>query len=601
MKITGKMLGATSALFMLCTGSAFAQDADDFGGDSFGDDSFGGFEDSSEPVLTWNGEAGASARAWIQGENENESGYTSFYDVSHSPTEANAYAKLDINYSGSSTDLNGRLKFDAATIKDHPEDIIEEVSARGYFGNWQIEAGKIKNVWGKGDKIHVLDNFNANDYTDFIFPDYIDRRLAEPMAKISYASPYSNDSLSDLKFEGIYTPMMTADRFAGEDSILYPYAQQKLTNTVTEILAEQAEATYASGSSSAIVDGIMSLSSFSSDDLYEDNIKTLKYGQAGARFTGTFSGIDFGLSYYYGHYKQPSANVENYAIYSNADNIKTGAWQKYYATALSQIKAAITAAGMGTAIAAMTDEQIYAAAQEGILGDTAQAAALSEATVKGLVDTELTNNGYTLANALPSLNYDQLQVFGLEAAFVLWKFNTRWEFAYNLTEDTAGDNPWVKNNSIGWVAGFDMDLPIHNLNINIQEQGSYVLKNDKIEDNTVTVGYLAGNPIEVPIGTADVDYNSDGKYTRNKIIVNISDKWLNEKLTTECTTIYAFETEEWCVQPKISYNVVDGLTFTASGAYIYSNNENGEFYNFTAWDTENHNAAFVQLAAKYQF
>ncbi|MBR1614256.1 MAG: hypothetical protein IJ673_02125, partial [Treponema sp.] len=317
MKITGKMLGATSALFMLCAGSAFAQDADDFGGDSFGDDSFGGFEDSSEPVLTWNGEAGASARAWIQGENENESGYTSFYDVSHSPTEANAYAKLDINYSGSSTDLNGRLKFDAATIKDHPEDIIEEVSARGYFGNWQIEAGKIKNVWGKGDKIHVLDNFNANDYTDFIFPDYIDRRLAEPMAKIAYASPYSNDAISDLKFEGIWTPMMTADRFASEDSILYPYAQQKLTNTVTKILAEQAEATYASGSSSAIVDGIMSLSSFSSDDLYEDNIKTLKYGQAGARFTGTFSGIDFGLSYYYGHYKQPSANVENYAIYSN--------------------------------------------------------------------------------------------------------------------------------------------------------------------------------------------------------------------------------------------------------------------------------------------
>ena len=601
MKITGKMLGATSALFMLCAGSAFAQDADDFGGDSFGDDSFGGFEDSSEPVLTWNGEAGASARAWIRGENENESGYTSFYDVSHSPTEANAYAKLDISYSGSSTDLNGRLKFDAATIKDHPEDIIEEVSARGYFGNWQIEAGKIKNVWGKGDIFHVLDNFYANDYTDFIFPDYIDRRLAEPMAKISYASPYSNDAISDLKFEGIYTPMMTADRFASEDSILYPYAQQKLTNIVTGILAEQSKATYESNDSSEIVKGIMSLSSFSSDDLYEDNIKTLKYGQAGARFTGTISGIDFGASYYYGHYKQPSANVENYAIYSNADNIKAGAWQKYYATALSQIKAGLTAAGMGTAIAAMTDEQIYAAAQAGTFGETAQAAALSETTVKGLVDTELTNNGYTLANALPSLNYDQLQVFGLEAAFVLWKFNTRWEFAYNLTEDTAGDNPWVKNNSIGWVAGFDMDLPIHNLNINVQEQGSYVLKNDKIEDNTVTVGYLAGNPIEVPIGTADVDYNSDGKYTRNKIIVNISDKWLNEKLTTECTTIYAFETEEWCVQPKISYNVVDGLTFTASGAYIYSNNKNGEFYNFTAWDTENHNAAFVQLAAKYQF
>ena len=83
--------------------------------------------------------------------------------------------------------------------------------------------------------------------------------------------------------------------------------------------------------------------------------------------------------------------------------------------------------------------------------------------------------------------------------------------------------------------------------------------------------------------------------------MNISDKWLNEKLTTECTTIYVFETKEWCVTPKISYNVVDGLTFILSGGYIYSDNENGQFYNFTASDQENHNKAFVQLGAKYQF
>ncbi len=592
MKITGKMLGATSALFMLCAGSAFAQDADDFGGDSFGDDSFGGFEDSSEPVLTWNGEAGASARAWIRGENENESGYTSFYDVSHSPTEANAYAKLDINYSGSSTDLNGRLKFDAATIKDHPEDIIEEVSARGYFGNWQIEAGKIKNVWGKGDKIHVLDNFNANDYTDFIFPDYIDRRLAEPMAKISYASPYSNDSLSDLKFEGIYTPMMTADRFASEDSILYPYAQQKLTNIVTGIVKHNAaidlKDALAASKYDDIVDGLQEMSSFSSDGLYEDNIKTLKYGQAGARFTGTFSGIDFGVSYYYGHYKQPSANLGAFvdsitnAIQSEVATVLTDSTKLnandapyLYALVTRHTQEIATTAAALIAAGQATETTAQALATKAIIAKYAQAEA---STYVGTGNQKL---------ELPSLNYDQLQVFGLEAAFVLWKFNTRWEFAYNLTEDTAGDNPWIHNNSIGWVAGFDMDLPIHNLNINVQEQGSYILKNSKVEDGAYA--------------EYDVDYNSDGKYTRNKIIVNISDKWLNEKLTTECTTIYAFETEEWCVQPKISYNVVDGLTFTASGAYIYSNNENGEFYNFTAWDTENHNVAFVQLAAKYQF
>ncbi|MBQ9621941.1 MAG: hypothetical protein IJR39_01200, partial [Treponema sp.] len=107
-------------------------------------------------------------------------------------------------------------------------------------------------------------------------------------------------------------------------------------------------------------------------------------------------------------------------------------------------------------------------------------------------------------------------------------------------------------------------------------------------------------PIEVPIGTADVDYNSDGKYTRNKIIVLLSDKWLNEKLTTEVQGIYGIECQEFMVAPKIEYNVIEGLTFGLRGVYLFSDNVNGEFYNFTQ-NSENHNKVFVELTAKYQF
>jgi hypothetical protein len=599
MKITGKALGVASALLLIGTGNSFAQEFDDFGG---GDDSFSEFSETTEPSLTWGGESGAKGRVWIQGENENESGYTSFYDICHSPTEANAYLKLDINYAGSNTDLNGKLKFDTATIKDNPEDIIDELSARGYFGNWQIEAGKIKNVWGKGDKLHVLDNFNANDYTDFVFPDYIDRRIGEPMLKISHASPFSTDSLSDLKFEGIWTPMMTADRFAS-DGLLVPNSMKTLTETVTGIVMHNTGIAYKNDELTTVVKNLQ----FSSDDLYEDNIKTLKYGQAGARFTGTFSGIDFGASYYYGHYKQPSANLGAYIDSISAAVTKwsqTTAGETFIATKYgAEITERVTALVPGyaaelasTVEAGKTYTLLDGSSVTVTDAATGQQVAVDLATRKAkdeVTAAVVKENAKTIAEAsseklaLPSLNYDQLQVFGLEAAFVLWKFNTRWEFAYNLTEDTAGDNPWVKNNSIAWVAGFDMDLPIHNFNINIQEQGKYILNNDKIEDG-VYAEY-------------DVDHNSDGKYTSNQLVVNISDKWLNEKLTTECTTIYVFETKEWCVQPKIAYNVIDGLTFTLSGAYIYSDNENGQFYNFTAWDTVNHNAGFVQLAAKYQF
>ena len=70
------------------------------------------------------------------------------------------------------------------------------------------------------------------------------------------------------------------------------------------------------------------------------------------------------------------------------------------------------------------------------------------------------------------LSYDKKQTFGLEASSIIWHFNVRGEFAYNLTDDTDGTDPWVHNNSIAWLGGFDIDLPFWNANLNVQETGS---------------------------------------------------------------------------------------------------------------------------------
>ena len=583
---------------------SFAQDFG-FGDDMGGSDDFGssGFEESASPAVTISGEVGAEARAWIgipaeaneenlkHGYTHNTKGYDGAYDLSKTEMDAGAYANLELNYAGDYTDANLKLKLDSTTLTEHPEDVIDEVYANGSFkeGKFQLKAGKMKEVWGKGDKVHVLDNFNANDYSDFIFPDYIDRRIGEVMFKATANLSWDYN----LKLEGIFTPWMTADRFAS-DGFLKPAAQKNLENVVKGVLAEQAAATYASGNASAIAKGVMELSDFSTDKLYEDNTKSLKYAQGGLRLTGTLEGIDWGASYYYGHYKQPSANLENYAVYSKKAAIKQGAFAKYKAGVAAKLRAS----PLGAAFTGMSDDQVYqyAFANQATLGSQI----FNEDTVNGAIDGELSKNGYTLANALPALAYDQVQTFGIEAAFVLWKLNTRWEAAYNLTEDVAGDNPWIKNNSVAWVAGFDIDLPIHNLNLNVQETGSYILKNNKIEGNTIKVGELMGTPIEIPIETADVNYNSDGKYISNKLIVLLSDKWLNEKLITEVQGIYCIETKDYMVAPKIEYNVSEGLTFALRGVYLYSDNENGEFYNFTA-DSENHDKAFLQLTAKYQF
>ena len=608
-----KIIFALAAL-SLATFS-FADDFD-FGGDS-GDDLGGSsFEESSTPAVAISGEVGAETRAWVGAKNKDSGkydtkAYKGAYDLSKTEMDAGAYANLELNYEGDYTGANLKLKLDSSTLTENHEDIIDELYANGSFkeGKFQLKAGKMKEVWGKGDKVHVLDNFNANDYSDFIFPDYIDRRLGEVMFKATANLSWDYN----LKLEGIFTPWMTADRFAGEDSFLYPAAQKTLTNTVAGIVKHNAaiklDKTLNSTNSSKygeLVDGLQTMSSFSANELYPDDLKTLKYGQAGARLTGTLGGIDWGASYYYGHYKQPSANLGAYIDSYKAgltkacttamtENTKVQAKiAEKYGSEIQQTATAIAPTLIGQTVplngqnvevtTSNVTEIATAAATQTVL-EKHQNDADFNALVQSMYEDEHLFKVDTKYE-LPSLNYDQLQVFGLEAAFVLWKLNTRWEFAYNLTEDIAGDDPWVKNNSLAWVAGFDIDIPIHNLNLNVQETGTFILKNNKIKDGA--------------FAQYDVDYNSDDKYTKNKLIVLLSDKWLNEKLTTEVQGIYCIEDKGYMVAPKIEYNVSEGLTFGLRGVYLHCDNENGEFYNFTA-DSENNDKAFIELTAKYQF
>ena len=439
----------------LLAGAAFA---DDFGFD-FGDDGgfdFGGEGASSGGIgavlsaISLNGDASLEGRVYVDRRDDGNDRLK----VSDFPTAVFPSLKLGIAYSGASTDFSGTIKLDRTSLGGgYYADILDEFTARVYVnGNLQLEAGKMKVVWGKGDKLHVLDNFNANDYTDYIIPDYIDRRIAEPM----FRAVYTTDG--GIKFEGIYTPTMTGDRYAAKGE----WVPKKMKDLAK--LAEQKKKSISS-----------------------PNTFAFKYGQAGIRSTFTLGPVDLGVSYYYGHNKQVSANLQDL-----------------------------------------------------------------------------------------SLHYDRMQVFGLEAAAVLWKFNTRAEFAYNLTADTAGDDPFVKNNSIGWVVGFDIDLPLHNVNVNLQNQGSYILRNDKIDNQF------------------DTDYDAKGRYSNNKLVLAVTDSWDHEKTKLDVKAIWGIERGDVIVLPKLTRTLLDGFDVSLSGMFIWCKDENSEF------DGWQHNS-FVTVGARYQF
>ena len=149
---------------------------------------------ASEKTVEWHGFAKFDARFWVHP------------DVKR--TDAIPVFGLTVSYSGAKTELSAGLKLNARTLKDYPLDILDELTMRVYLGDCVLSAGKLKLVWGKGDMIHVLDVFNANDLTDFTIPAYIDRRIGEPMVHLAYNAPIP------LRLELAWAPSMTPDRVA---------------------------------------------------------------------------------------------------------------------------------------------------------------------------------------------------------------------------------------------------------------------------------------------------------------------------------------------------------------------------------------------------
>lgn len=518
----------TKILALLATATFFssfatAQDMDF--GDDFGSDFGGDFGDTASSssfaatALSVNGEAQVNFRAYVDDEG------TSGLPIDEWNTWVDPKGKLGLNYSNDSVSADVKFALSKDIITDYKADIIDELTLEAYLGNFVIQAGKMKVVWGKGDKLHVIDNFNANDYKDFLIPDYIDRRISEPMVRVLYNAPNDAGPFTSNRFEFIWTPFMTADRYAasgrwvptqvkGLEKKLKGIAKDSISSTVKDPEYAAQMQDYGSDAKTAQENlkalnttylSQLSNSSSLADNLYPD-LYQLKYMQAGARFTTTTGSWDWGLSYYFGRDKRASFDYKKMAPYV----------QKYLKRTAEE------------------DDKF--------------------------------------------IDYDFLQVFGIEAAKTFGAYNFRAEAAYNLTQDVAGDNPRIHNNSVAWVFGFDRDLPISELNFNLQTQGKYIINHDEIDDSKKS------------IDTEKSTYKTD-----NKLVLNISDNLAHGKLKPEVSAIYGFEHFDLIIMPKVTWYVSDGLEFSASGMYMQSFIESrSEFGNW-------HNNSFVQIAAKYTF
>lgn len=499
MSSTKKLFAAALACAVLAA-NIYAQD--DWGSDDWGGDSSASTESSEKSFwdkFKINGDASLAGRVYFDGENAEKTTVTPIPRL-----------KLGLDYEGDSTKFSSKIRLDEQTLRYDNEMILDEFNADLFVGDWVLSAGKMKVVWGKGDKLHVLDNFNSNNYYDFLIPDYLDRRNAEYMFRAQYNCPLG------FRVEGIYTPIMHGETYAQKG----PWVPNKITNLTNMVKkAQVATILTAAGQNGTLnqdsLAALMNASSMSADSL-TPNTYQLEYGQFGGYVNFTVGIVDLGVSYYNGHYKQVS-------------------------TDLSQVI---------------------------------------------LTSRSLGGNG----SGMPSLHYDKLQSLGLDAQTALGPFTLRGEFVYNLTKDTDGKDPWTRNNSIGYLLGFDVGLPLHNVTLNVQATGNVVLKKDEIDN--IKIG-----PMSIPdTKKYDVDYDPTGCYTNHKIVVQLQDKFYYEKVTATIKAIYGIERADLILMPELSFKVRDGWKATASGLVIHNfgTKEHSEFYGWL-------DNSFVQLAVNYTF
>ncbi len=471
-------VGALALLF--AAGMPLAAEDDDFSGGfstesessgeesgeaSSGDEGFSSFGGSAAG-LEWSGFIATTAR------------YTADYD-DPATGAVNTYPELglDLTYSDDNSEAVAELRFSrnwtheksfaevlaeansgpepAMNFKWYLQRMINQAHVRLFYDNFDVQAGFLKEVWGTGDKVHVVDPLNATDYYDFVNPDYMERKIAEFMFKGNVRLGQNG------RLELVYVPTFTPDA---------------IPQTGTWV-PEQVEA----------------INSFSGNvDYPNDDFMSLDDGQYAARLKGSFGGVDLGAIYYYGRSHQP-----------------------------------------------VVDEI-----------------------------------GYTLGN--PSdlyIDYPRTHLFGLESATAIKGFNLRAEAAFTMTDDWDEDQNLESredNPAAHYVAGFDRDLGISELNLNIQGTGAY---------------YWNVAP--------------DAESLSNTISVALTDSWNKAKVEPELAFAYTAEGTDFfadpdlMLRPKVEFSLVDDVSLTAEYAAYYGPSD-GRFGQFEEND-------YLQLTFDYAF
>ncbi len=145
------------------------------------------------------------------------------------------------------------------------------------------------------------------------------------------------------------------------------------------------------------------------------------------------------------------------------------------------------------------------------------------------------------------LSHHRYRVLGTDAATALGRYGLRGEFAYARTDDSNGDDPFIKNPFFWGVLGVERTF-LSYLNVNVQYFARYVTK---FEDPSNV------NPALKEIALTQAVIANQRDRTQHGVTFRISNKWMNETLEGEVAGIWDFTRNGYLLRPKLIYAIND--------------------------------------------
>jgi len=188
--------------------------------------------------------------------------------------------------------------------------IIDEAFLRAYISSVNIEAGFRKLSWGRADGGGPLDITNPVDYSDLRkITDIKAIKIARPMLHVTWNT--GNFS----KLEGVFIPNFASHRYASDGRWApsqYTSMMSSIEAGIFQIASEQYGTMMLNPMFASQLDKVRNnmLNYFSANPVTFPSTNSIKYFQAGLRYTTTIGSFDIGGQYFYGNLFRPAFTIE---------------------------------------------------------------------------------------------------------------------------------------------------------------------------------------------------------------------------------------------------------------------------------------------------